>query len=308
MAILFPSAPYDGQTHTESGKTWRYTSGKGWKTVPQEQSAYSFMGAMVKKAADATAQNFTSATAITFDTEVFDYGGFFDSGASTTRLTVPAGVSRVRIKAGVRVDSLTADLFVAIVVYKNGSPLYDGVGQQLVETGSTSANPSLVTGDIPVVAGDWFELYLQIETDTSVTITAARTWFEIVAVEQTARTLAVPQTLHFVCDGGGNEITVGIQGDMIAPYDMWITEVTLLADRTGSIVVNIWEDTYANYPPTVADSICGSSKPTISSGVKYQDTVLTGWTRFIPQGAVLRFNVESVSLIERCTIALKVTR
>ena len=58
-------------------------------------------------------------------------------------------------------------------------------------------------------------------------------------------------------------------------------------------------------PPTPADSITASAKPTISSGTKQQDSTLTGWTTSISAGDILRFNVDSITTITRCTVSLK---
>lgn len=111
--------------------------------------------------------------------------------------------------------------------------------------------------------------------------------------------------LLIVVDGLGQEITTGIHGDVRIDFDCEILSWTLLADQTGSIQVDIWKDVYANYPPTVADSITGAATPAISSGVKNTDSTLTGWTTAITAGDTLRFNVDSVSTITRVTLAMK---
>jgi hypothetical protein len=108
-------------------------------------------------------------------------------------------------------------------------------------------------------------------------------------------------------DGGGATITTGIKADVYVPYNATITAVTMLADQSGSIVVDIWKDTYANYPPTVADTITASAKPTISTATQSQDTTLTGWTTSIAAGDTLRFNVDSVTSIQRLALTLTVT-
>lgn len=118
----------------------------------------------------------------------------------------------------------------------------------------------------------------------------------------------VTGSINFMIDGGGDVITTGIKGDIEVPIACTINQVTLVADQTGSIVIDIWKDTYANFPPTVADTITASAKPTISSAVKSQDSTLTGWTTSIAAGSVLRFNVDSVSTLTRVTLSLKVTR
>lgn len=119
-----------------------------------------------------------------------------------------------------------------------------------------------------------------------------------------AKTVAIP----FIIDGGGATITTGIKGDIRIPFACTITGVTMLADQSGSIVVDIWKDTYANYPPTDADSITASAVPTITTAVKSEDTTLTGWTTSITAGDTLRYNVDSVTTIQRVLVTLTVTR
>lgn len=112
--------------------------------------------------------------------------------------------------------------------------------------------------------------------------------------------------IEYVIDGGGSAITTGVKGVIEVPFACTITQVTLLADQSGSIVIDIWKDTYANYPPTVADTITAAAKPTLSSAVKSQDATLTGWTTTITAGDILRFNVDSATTVERVTISLKI--
>lgn len=114
------------------------------------------------------------------------------------------------------------------------------------------------------------------------------------------------RTIVCVIDGGGNAITTGIKADIYIPYAATITAVTMLADQNGSIVIDIWKDSYANYPPTVADTITASAKPTISAAVKSQDITLTGWTTSISAGDTLRFNVDSAATVTRVILVLTV--
>lgn len=115
--------------------------------------------------------------------------------------------------------------------------------------------------------------------------------------------------IGYTIDGGGAAIITGVAGTGVQiPFACTITSVTLLANQTGSIVIDIWKDTYANFPPTVADTICASAKPTISSGVKSTDSTLTGWTKTIAAGDVLYFNVDSITSIQTVTLTLTVTK
>lgn len=111
-------------------------------------------------------------------------------------------------------------------------------------------------------------------------------------------------TMPLVIDGGGVTIVTGVQpGDFVVPYDFVVTGWTALADASGSIVVDIWQDTYANYPPTVADTITGSEKPTITTATKGQNLALSPtWT--LTKGSTLRLNVDSVTTHKYVTINL----
>jgi len=115
-------------------------------------------------------------------------------------------------------------------------------------------------------------------------------------------------SLTFVIDGGGEAITTGEKGHLEIPFACTIKQVTMQADQSGSIVVDIWKDSYANFPPTNADSITASAPPTISSAQKSQDSTLTGWTKSISSGDILAFNVDSCATIQRVTISLLVEK
>ena len=115
-------------------------------------------------------------------------------------------------------------------------------------------------------------------------------------------------SITFIIDGGGSAITTGEKGHLEIPFSCTILQCTLLADQTGSIVIDIWKALYANFPPTDADSITAAAPPTISSAQKSQDSTLFGWTTSIGPGDILAFNVDSCSTIERVTLSLKVKK
>lgn len=114
--------------------------------------------------------------------------------------------------------------------------------------------------------------------------------------------------IEIVFNGGGSVLTVDSKLDYGAPAGFTILEATLLADQSGSVVVNIWKDTYANYPPTVADKITSTTPPTISSSDKSTDSTLSGWTTTVNAGDTLRFNIDSVTTITRVTLILKIKK
>lgn len=118
----------------------------------------------------------------------------------------------------------------------------------------------------------------------------------------------IDAAINFIMDGGGLALTTGIKGFIEVPANMTINRWTLLADLSGSIVVDVWRDSYANAPPTVGDSITASAKPTITSNVKAQSSTLTGWNTTLNAGDILAFSVNSIATITRCTLSLKCTK
>jgi hypothetical protein len=105
-------------------------------------------------------------------------------------------------------------------------------------------------------------------------------------------------------DGSGSPITTGIKGDVYVPVNLTITGWTLIADQVGDIQIDVWKDTYANFPPTITDSITGSELPTLISQNKNQDNSLSTWNASLSAGDILRFNVDSSSTVTRVTLSI----
>lgn len=114
--------------------------------------------------------------------------------------------------------------------------------------------------------------------------------------------------LGWVVMGQGAAITAGTKGSMPFYVDCTILSVELLADVSGSCVVDIYKDIRANYPPNSGDSITASAKPTLSNAIRSHDTTLTGWTVDINRGDILRFEVVSSSTIQQLTCSLELSK
>jgi hypothetical protein len=163
----------------------------------------------------------------------------------------------------------------------------------ILTEGSTPATPSAGDQKLFIDSAD-HHLKRVDESDTVVDLEEAET--------------AQVATINFVIDGGGSAIATGIKGDIEIPWAGVINQVTMLADQSGSIVVDIWKDSYANFPPEDADSITAAAPPTITTATKSQDSTLTDWTTAVAAGDILRFNVDSCDTITRVTVSLKITR
>lgn len=181
------------------------------------------------------------------------------------------------------------------------------LGTQIVMQGVIASRPSRAVMDLLSLSGG--SLYYATDEDRLYrdSGSVSSTW-DLWTFDYGVITGVPSSVIVFTLDNGADPIAVGTQADFWAPYDATIQGVTLLADQSGSIVIDIWKDTYGNYPPTDADSITASAVPTISSALKYQDLTLTGWTTSITDGNCLRVNVDSCSLITRCTLILKVLK
>lgn len=112
--------------------------------------------------------------------------------------------------------------------------------------------------------------------------------------------------IEFIIEGGGAAITPGIKGFIRVPMACTITGASLLADAPGALVVDVWKDSFANYPPSDADSITGPTPPTLHAALKSEITELTGWTTSLAPGDVLGFHVDSATAVTRVTVVLTV--
>jgi len=111
-----------------------------------------------------------------------------------------------------------------------------------------------------------------------------------------------------VFDAGADAITGSPEVDVMVPAAGTITSWTLFADAAGSAVIDIWNDTYANFAPTVADTITAAAKPTLAAAAKATDATLAGWTTSLAAGDVLRFHLDSSSTVKRLELTLTYTR
>lgn len=158
---------------------------QGRITAAANGSGGAFRGALVTKSANQTTADYTTATAISWNTEVggYDTDNIHDNSIQNTRLTVPTGVTKVSLAGQADLASVTADQWVLLTIRKNGSPAYVGAGRQASEIGASAPTIQARTADIDVTAGDYFELFMQIESDNSVTVNAQSTWFQMRIIE-----------------------------------------------------------------------------------------------------------------------------
>lgn len=125
-------------------------------------------------------------------------------------------------------------------------------------------------------------------------------------------TSAIPASIEWTIDGTGAPIGSRIWGTLVVPFDATITGATLSADQTGSVTVDIWKCTYAQYDPpttpTVANSICGGAPPAITAAKK-ATAVISAWTTTLTEDDILTFYVpSSATSITRVTLNIQLVR
>ncbi len=236
-----------------------------------------------------------------------------DSPADTLTLAAGAGVT---ITTNASTDTVTIAASGTGTVTTTGSP---SSGDMTKFSGATSITNAVagtdytalafktitVSGQSDVVADTPADT-LTLVGGTGVTITTNAGTDTVTFSASAAATGSITLTI----DGQGVVITTGIKGYKYIPRACTIIAATIYSDNaspvTGSIVFDVWRDVQANYPPTVADTITASDKPTLTSGIFSQDTTLTGWSASLAVGDFLGFNVDSVSSLTKVVLELSV--
>jgi len=153
----------------------------------------------------------------------------------------------------------------------------------------------------------WLYVYASASTGSALPVlpTTSNTYWRLLAGGSPNAATAV---IAVDFDGVGTSIAANTNTVRSIPFACTITKAELLADATGSMIVDVQVDTYGNYPPTVADSICAAAKPTLAGANKTSDSTLTGWTTAVAAGSVMRFNVDSCSGVTAATLSLTVRK
>jgi hypothetical protein len=163
-----------GVTATTSGNNVTVTVPGSAGGGTSQNWSVPFKGAMASFTTTKNAQNL-SGVAVAWDEQVFDTYNIYDL-AQPTRMSVPAGVSYVRVSGGmIAADgtvSNAANLYLSI--RKNGSAFYKGVPMMTSSIPFNNEMGTLTSGAIPVVGGtDFFEFHALLSGDTDVNLSSS---------------------------------------------------------------------------------------------------------------------------------------
>lgn len=213
--------------------------------------AVPFRGALVRRTSDATSLTFPWLA--TWQTAVYDTDAFWDSG-TPTRLTIPAGVTRVRLHGSVRLADQLAAGSIYLSVLRNGaaaSASFPGTEAMHTRHSGTGYNNNLaffVTPVLSVSAGDYFELRLN-RTGLTVTsvLTDTATFFAIEVVEvstaQQAPSIAGARGLNSwggTAGGTADARTVSITPALTAYFaGLTVRFINGAAANTGAATLNV---------------------------------------------------------------------
>ena len=159
MLVVAPGDYFEVQVEQTSGGNLNVEA-DSWFSAQKVVSAVgpSFRGALVYNQVSQSIPT-TTWTALTMANVEYDTDGFWDV-ANPTRFTVPAGVSRVKMYGGTRLDIDPNQNFVGVRVSKNGVQLLPQIqaGWSSNVTSARTFTPAIATPAISVAPGDYLEV------------------------------------------------------------------------------------------------------------------------------------------------------
>lgn len=163
---------------------WDFSNGLFFPADDNTGGTEPFRGVMVKKSANQTSANYsnTAGTAIAWNSEIYDNVGAHDNVTNNSRLTVPSGVTKVRLHAAVCIDDFTAGQRIQVDIRKGGVKEHDGYAGMYTTWSGIPFPYSCSTPVVSVNAGEYFETFLY-SSDSLITIVAARSNFSMEIIE-----------------------------------------------------------------------------------------------------------------------------
>jgi len=126
-----------------------------------------------------------------------------------------------------------------------------------------------------------------------------------------AFTRANTSEIVFVIDGGGSTISTGLRGSLEVPFNCNVVSWTILTDQNGTIVMNVFNETYSTWGSTLprpagAELVLDVPVSITSSASKNNYTLSPQAS--IAASNVLSYNVFSISTITRASVCLRVIK
>jgi hypothetical protein len=164
--------------------TWDFTTaGQAKATALGGASPVAFRGCLLRVSTPVTAINSTSTYTVIWNSETYDTTDFHSTGTTPTRITIPSGVTRVQLTAGVQLDQVASGGNMSFWIEKNGLGTPGVVAGYGGQVGFVNPSFNVMSAVVDVAAGDYFEVKF-IGQDTSVNLTSdSSTFFGCAVVE-----------------------------------------------------------------------------------------------------------------------------
>jgi hypothetical protein len=120
-------------------------------------------------------------------------------------------------------------------------------------------------------------------------------------------TLDLKDSLNGSFGAGASALNLGLIGYITIPYSGTITGWQVIGDISGNCVFDVWKSS-AGTIPTVANTITGTEKPTLSSQQINSDLNLTSWTTAVSVGDVIAINLDSASVLNQIWLTIFINK
>ena len=117
--------------------------------------------------------------AMAFDTEIYDTAGIHDTAVNNSRLTVPAGITKVRLTACIETEA-SASTYLMVRILKNNSIVAGLPSSKIAPIGTANNLIAVHSAPVDAVAGDYFtvNVYTSAGTENVYAQSASfSTWF-----------------------------------------------------------------------------------------------------------------------------------
>jgi len=141
-------------------------------------------GSLVRRDTAQTITNDTE-TVVVFSAALYDTDAIWNASVNQERLTIPTGVRRVRVSAGLQWASAVTGGYVEAAILKNGA-VFDGVVKSKFTRGATMLEcQNLSSGVLEVTTGDYFTLAVRhtLGSNLDLSVASFKPWLCLDIVE-----------------------------------------------------------------------------------------------------------------------------
>ncbi len=138
------------------------------------------IGALCTLSAAQTISN-TTYTAIGWDQETYDDMTFHDTVTNNSRITIPTGVSRIRLGVGIEFAANSTG-YRRVEIYKNGSADTAAPCFKQVNSGSSDWACAMMSPPMDVSASDYFEVYVYHNRGGNLDVNTSNSYFSVEVV------------------------------------------------------------------------------------------------------------------------------